>query len=83
MLWWLSQLTTGSILGPAPRYMMTATAALSGISEVHLSWLRSLLLLRGFGEGSEPQSSHLYIKYELQSPQTRHFNDCGSSALYP
>lgn len=47
---WASQCTV-SILGPAPTYMMTATAALCGIAEVHLSWLRSLLLLRALAGG--------------------------------
>lgn len=83
MLWWLSQLTYSQHFGAS--------------TQIHDSYCCTYWHFRGSLElaeesahaqglwqaGAEPQSSHLYTKHELQSPQTRHFNDCGSSAQYP
>lgn len=63
--------------------VMAAAVALTGISEVNLSWPRSLLMLQGFDRGLSPKSSRVFTKHELQSPQTRHCNACGMSAPCP
>ena len=57
MLWLLSQLTYRWHMQASTQIhvkVMVATAALTGISEVNLSWPRSLLTLQGFGRGLSP-----------------------------
>lgn len=57
MLWSLSLLTYRQHIQASTQThvkVMVATAALTGISEVNMSWLSSLLTLRGFGRGLSP-----------------------------
>jgi len=86
MLWWLSQLTHRQHLQASSQLhvkVLGVTAALTSISEVNVSWPRSLLMLWGFGSGLSPNLPMFSQKHELQSPKTRHFGAWGSSAPHP